>query len=229
MAERKKLILIVSAAIIVVAALVGAGYFYYQYQSVQKQLQNNTSGPQEVDKLVEEVGKLIDLPKDELPTVATVTDLEKLRDQPFFRNAKNGDKVLVFQKAQKAILYDPVAKKIIEVSQVDVKTDPNATASATQNISSFKIVLRNGTSTTGLASRVETRLKKDLPDINVVSKENAANPDYDKTIIAVMNEQALSLAQDLSRVLNASVSALPKAEIQPKEGDVVVVIGEDNI
>jgi len=74
----------------------------------------------ETDREVSEIGKLIALPTDEKPTVATVTDVDKVKDQPFFKNAKNGDKVLIYTKAQKAILYRPSENRIIEVGAVNI-------------------------------------------------------------------------------------------------------------
>lgn len=79
------------------------------------------SDPQKVaqettQELVEKVGKLIKLPE-ETPSVATVTDPEKLKaEQPFFTNAKAGDKVLIYTNARKAIMYSPEENKIVEVA-----------------------------------------------------------------------------------------------------------------
>lgn len=85
----------------------------------------------EVDKLVSDVGKLINLPSDEKPTVATVTDASKVKDQPFFANAKNNDKVLIYQKAAKAILFRPSENRIIEVGAVNINNQTQASLSAT--------------------------------------------------------------------------------------------------
>lgn len=74
----------------------------------------------EVNKLIEEVGKIIVLPEGQIPTVATVTEVEKVKDQAFFARALNGDKVLVYTEAKKAILYRPSEKKIIEVGVVNI-------------------------------------------------------------------------------------------------------------
>jgi hypothetical protein len=74
---------------------------------------------QDVDSLVGTVGKLILLPA-ETPTIATVTDLNALKDQAFFTNARVGDKVLMFPKSKRAILYDPQDNKIIEVGPITV-------------------------------------------------------------------------------------------------------------
>ena len=69
--------------------------------------------------LTEEVGKIFVLPKNEIPTIATVSDPSALKNQAFFADAKKGDKVLIYTNAKKAILYDPVIKKIINVAPVN--------------------------------------------------------------------------------------------------------------
>lgn len=74
----------------------------------------------EVAVLVDKVGKLIVLPENEQPTIATVTDLEKLKNQSFFAHAKIGDKVLIFSASKKAILYRPLDNKIIEVAPLNI-------------------------------------------------------------------------------------------------------------
>lgn len=104
-------------------------YFYKKYQAVQKTLQKQKQlSSEDREKLIAQVGKLIELPKEEA-TVAVVSDKEKLKNQPFFQNAKNGDRVLIFTKAKKAILYRPSTNKIIEVSQINL--EPPSTTSPT--------------------------------------------------------------------------------------------------
>lgn len=81
----------------------------------------------EVDMLLEELGKLINLPSDESPTVATVSDASKLTEQSFFKNAQNGDKVVIYTTARKAILYRPSEKRIVEVGAVNIQQRAAAT------------------------------------------------------------------------------------------------------
>ena len=91
------------------------------YQKVNILEKNSTSvAQQEVASLVAEVGKHIVLPEGEMPTVATVTDPDKLKDQAFFANAKSGYKVLVYANAKKAFLYDPVNDKLIDVAPLNI-------------------------------------------------------------------------------------------------------------
>lgn len=73
----------------------------------------------ELAKLQAELGNFMELPSNETPTLATVSDVEKVKDQTFFKNAQNGDKVLLYSTSGKAILYRPNTKKVIEVAQIN--------------------------------------------------------------------------------------------------------------
>lgn len=102
--------------VVLVIGLVGiAGYFYKQYQAVKQNPQ--IVAQQEIDFLVGKVGKHMKLPQ-ETPTLATVLDKDKLKDQAFFADAQNEDKLLVYTKAQKAILYRLKEDKVINVGPI---------------------------------------------------------------------------------------------------------------
>lgn len=113
--------LIVALFVLVIGASGVAYYFFDQTQKLKIAPQDNAR--HEAESLVEEVGKLIILPEGETPTIATVSDPERLKDQPFFAKAKAGDKVLLYSQAKKAYLYDPVAKKLLEVAPLNIGTD----------------------------------------------------------------------------------------------------------
>lgn len=76
----------------------------------------------ETEILVNKVSQIVYLPEGEDPSIATVTDPEKLKNQNFFENAKTGDKVLIYSRTGKAILYDPVSHKIVNISSVRLDT-----------------------------------------------------------------------------------------------------------
>lgn len=113
----KKNILSILVALLVAAA--GTTYYFYgEYVSLKKD--PGKAATEETKKLVAAVGKLIVLPLGETPTIATVSDPEKLKDQPFFAKAKVGDKVLIYRQAKKAIIYDPAENKIVEVAPINI-------------------------------------------------------------------------------------------------------------
>ena len=108
----------------------GIAYYYYsQYTNTQNLLKNpNLAVEKQTKQLTTQVGKLMMLPTDEVPTVATVTDAGKLKDQAFFKNAKNGDKVLIYVKARKAILYRASTNLIVDVAPVNISPNQQAPA-----------------------------------------------------------------------------------------------------
>lgn len=122
-----KIKIILSALVVLLfAGSIGGGYYYFdKYQKTKTLLDN----PEEVTKLetkniVEKVGKLMELPSGE-PQVATVLDKDKLKDQPFFAKAENGDKVLIYSESQTAILYRPSTNKIIGFAPVNLGEPQN--------------------------------------------------------------------------------------------------------
>ena len=82
---------------ILVAVLIFSLFQLYRAHQELKQFKSNPeqATSEEVDKLVSAVSKLIDLPKDEKPTVATVKDPENLKNQTFLRKARPYEKVLI--------------------------------------------------------------------------------------------------------------------------------------
>ena len=102
--------------------LVGLSVYFYQ-RSRQAELQlsgDTTAAQQATNRVVKKVSKHMLLPTDEKPTLATVSDVTKVKDQPFFTHAKNGDEVLVYTQARKAILYRPSVDRIVEVAPLSV-------------------------------------------------------------------------------------------------------------
>ena len=80
----------------------------------------NKIASEENQKLIAQIGKLVVLPEGEVPTIATVSDPEKLQDQAFFANAKRGDKVLLYPTSKKAILYNPLNNKVVEIAPINI-------------------------------------------------------------------------------------------------------------
>ena len=98
--------------------IVAAGAAVYFYVQLQQNPQTRTQA--EADRVVARVGNLIVLPEGEQPTVATVSDLQSLKDQAFFANAQIGYKVLIYANARKAILYDPGRNKVVEIAPLNI-------------------------------------------------------------------------------------------------------------
>ncbi len=102
--------------------LIASLYFVYYFYNKTKLISNDTRALNEVQvsDVVNKVSKHLLLPSDETPTLATVSDPSQLQGQAFFAKAKKGDQVLVYINAKKAILYDPVQDKIIDIAPINV-------------------------------------------------------------------------------------------------------------
>jgi len=119
--------------ILIVIALLGLVFVVdARRKAVQDQLQRLTvrleqlqSGNAEQNKeaarrIVEKVRRHIAIPADIEPTVATVVDVEKLRERnAFYAKAENGDHLIV--TPDRAILYDPDKDVILDVVPVQLK------------------------------------------------------------------------------------------------------------
>jgi len=124
-------------------SIAGVGVWSYKkYQETNKELNQlkTLEGQQTLAEtqrtlLLEAVGKLILLPEDEVPTIATITSVEELSEQqPFFKDATNGDKLLVYSESKRAIIYSPKKDTLVNVGAlflndtVDPSTvDPSTT------------------------------------------------------------------------------------------------------
>lgn len=105
--------------VLLVAALSGGFgvYFFIQDRKNDQQTQTKQGSLSDVSYVVSRVSRHMILPSDETPALLTVTDTTKLTST-FLRQAKNGDKVLVYQANKKAVIYRPSADKIVDVGPV---------------------------------------------------------------------------------------------------------------
>jgi len=126
---KQRLVRVVLPVVAVIAVIL-AFYFYSQVRALKQDPQ--IAAQKEVAQLVEKVGKLVVLPANETPTVATVSDPEALKDQAFFASAEKGDKVLIYAEAKKAILYSVTLNKIIDVAPLNIGTQKAVTPPTTE-------------------------------------------------------------------------------------------------
>jgi hypothetical protein len=107
--------------LLIVGIVLGAGaLFAWNLFAVKNPSNVSTQAQQaQVKEILTKVGNLIILPTGEEPVVATITDASSLiKDQVFYKGAQNGDVVIVYQKAAKAIVYSPERNIIVNVGPV---------------------------------------------------------------------------------------------------------------
>ncbi|KKR21911.1 MAG: hypothetical protein UT50_C0002G0002 [Candidatus Moranbacteria bacterium GW2011_GWA2_39_41] len=231
--------------VVVIGILGGAGYyFYHKYKKAPVAVNEN-------EDFTIKVGKMMELPN-EAVTLATVTDKEKLKDQPFFANSENGDKALIYTQAKKAILYRPSTNKIIEVMYLSISQNAttsevpvaensaqNATSAPEQTQTALvdnstaqeqvatepvKVVVYNGTNTKGMAANMADKISV-IEGVTIAEKTNAVGA-YTTTIVVNLNGKD-EAAQKIAEAVGGQVTKdLPDGEKSP-EADILVIVGSD--
>lgn len=125
--------------IILLAAIgvaVWSSWSYYQQKLENRKLTDPKYQAeitkQEVNNIVAEVKKLMILPN-ETPTVYVINDAAaSMKDQAFYQGSVNGDRVLVYSKAMKAIIYSPSRNLIVNSGPVYVNDQAPAAPKETK-------------------------------------------------------------------------------------------------
>lgn len=116
--------------VVAILGLYGCWHYYGKYKSLTAD--PNIEAQKMTKNLINTLGKLIELPSDETPSVATISDKEKLVNQPFFKNAENGDILFAYTNSMKAIIYRPSTNKIINVAPISINQPPSIGQGAKQ-------------------------------------------------------------------------------------------------
>lgn len=220
--------------VVILVAAVGIALYLF----VVRQSRELRAARKDFDETLASVGKFYELPN-ETPQLATVTDLEKLQGQPFFVDAQNGDKVLVFPIASKVILYRPSSKKIINFSNITPSelstqgelptqvtiTEQTPTPTPTPEMLPT-VTITNGTTVTGLTQKVQQQLEDAGLTVEVVARGNASIQTYDSTVVVAVTPLGEQLASQIATELGVSVIALPEGETTP-ESDILIIAGTD--
>ncbi len=240
--ERSLPVTLVLGVLLLVAIGV-AGYFYWQYRNTV-----SVKEAKEIEDLTKEISQSFLLPENETPTLATVTDKEKLASQPFFQKSENGDKVLIYSQSGRAVLYRPSLKKIVDITSVNVNpqtaqntlptqtttpgsptipANPNTEASqGGVNPETLRVALFNGSGKVGATADMEKEVLKYYPKATITVKE-VATQEYDDTLVIDLTGKSPVLTESLSFAIKGKVGTLSDSEDKPEGADVLIIVGKN--
>lgn len=121
--------------LLLLVAIIGLGYMFYRAEGARRtaenelqqtasqleELRNSTqnSGAQVAEEVLSKLRNHMEVPTDPAPTVATITNIEQLRESnEFYQVAENGDHLVITEK--RAILYDADRDIILDVVPVRI-------------------------------------------------------------------------------------------------------------
>lgn len=194
---------ILVAAVLLVVCIIAGMYLY--------RLEKNRP-------IAEKVGSMIQLPRDETPTIATVTDMTLLRDRPLFAHAKRGDKVLIYSASKKVVLYRESIGKIIEMGPT---AEEQVIAPSSGGLP-LTVALYNGSKIKELSVLTRDLISKTYPSITIVEERNTVNG-YGKNLVVDLTGSSATTAAQIARLIDGEVTALPPGEDRPQASFVVII------
>lgn len=209
--------------VVVVALLAALSGSVYLLMKEKKKSENPTQvATEEANRIKDRLGKLILLPEGVEPTIATVIDADKLREQnaEFYKNAKNGDKLIVY--SDRAILYDMEQNIIINVAPILNPSDQGALPEGEK----LTIDLRSGTSDSAKVTSAQDSINGLGDNYSISGTSDAANKNYSgTTVYDLTNGANEALVNALASAFGATVETTLPAGEAISNSNVVVIVG----
>jgi len=222
-----------------IIAVVGVGgWFAWRSQSVNDLADLSTNlgaklTDEQVQRVVKHLATFVAIPEGEQPSAVVLDDTEeRARQQSFFRDAKDGDILVYF--ANRAIIYDPIADKLVNVGPVvraEETSTPDPTASGSEQATPIPpedvtVEVRNGTKTAGLAGTTASSLKTEYAWVTKTVASDAARNTYTGTTLVDLSKGAKpgALAALEEEFGVKAVTTLPQGEAS-STADFVVILG----
>ncbi len=176
----------------------------------------NHRSQSQLQKVLADVGKIMYLPADETPTLATVTDQSKLQGS-LKSIAKTGDDVLIYQKHSEAIVYRPSAHKIVAVEPILLGKQPDAALTAS-------VAVLNGSGNPAAMQQFISNLYKIYPNVTLAYKTTA--PREFPTTILFAQQLNDPLANEVAQSLGIQAGQVPLG-VSDSLAQLTFIIGKD--
>jgi hypothetical protein len=195
--------------VLLVASLAFGGVYFQKYQTLRKD--SSKTADERNKELIDKINGVYELPKDETPVVAIVSDEQKFKGEyPVFTTAKLGDALLLYEKAGQAVLYRESENKIIGTATFTVNK-----GASVHIIGSVEA--QNSTQTT-----LETKL---VGKVTIASKATSTNQTTGVSVFDKSGENT-ELASQIATTLSGVVTTTaPVGETIPDGADIVIVMG----
>lgn len=215
----------------IVLILIGASG-YGVYALVHKKEAGDLGGikvregvdPQQIAGIIERVRAFVFTKSDEIPTVATIQDVELLRPQnpSLYRDAENGDKLLVW--TDKVVVFSETKDRVLVVMPINANQQAVSRSEASGvEKKDIKIEVRNGSSVAGAAKMLSTQLASG--GYGMLNPNDAARRDYSETLIySVSGKASASIIEELVKLTGGKVVDTVDGE-KTTAADVLIVLG----
>lgn len=174
----------------------------------------------ELTSLKTEVGKLMQLPTDEEPTLAKVSDKTQLKDPFLIANAENGDQILIYAKNKLAVIYRPKTKRIVIAGTATI--DP-----ALAEAIGVALTVMDGTNNPEKTEMIIDKVKTAYPGIEVTNGGKTSRQDFPTTIVIDNTNEKDNLVDALAIAISGKRGVLPLG-VSRMTTDFMIIVGADN-
>jgi hypothetical protein len=127
----KRTMMLVLLLMLLAVAIAVSVLFFVKYRHAVASNPN-----QERENIVNNIKTSIDLPEED-PAMSTVIDKTKLTNPTLQARTENGDKLLIFAKAKRLVIYRPSTNKVVDMLTIQDK-QTSLTTDATTNPSAVR-------------------------------------------------------------------------------------------
>ena len=179
-----------------------------------------TAGMTEAEDLITRVKRHIVVNEAETPFVATITniDLVKQKNPYFYKDAEQGDKVLIW--SDKAVIYSPGKDRLVSV--VTAGPGDGSLISGEIALEDVSVEIRNGSRVAGAASRLRTTLE--TAGLEVTRVGDAAGAYEGTIVIDQTGGQAPNAMAKVAELAAGVLGTLPASEAA-SSADILIIIG----
>ncbi len=190
----------------------------------------------QVQEFLDKLQSIALVPLDEAPTLATIVDISKLREEAFFKKAEVDDKLFVYQQAQLAILYRPSVEKIVNMASLfdqsagkaKTSVSPQVKGTSTQASAGaqlqYKLAIYFATDSATLRAKVGKALNT-IPSVEVVKEALTRGTEYKGAIIVDLKGGQSTIVTEIAKKLGGKTGSLPEEEDKP-DADILAIVAE---
>ena len=186
----------------------------------QSVLPEKTKSQVDIANVKAAVSKLMILPSNEEPTLASVQDKSKLADEFLRSKTENGDKVLVYTDSHLVIVYRPSIQKIAAVGVANV--DP-----AYPESKGTTIIVKDGSNNPAKTKQILDTIRSEYPDSKVTDGGKTNKQDFQDTIVIDNSNNKDYLVEALTVKLPGKRGIVPLSEPRT-DSDIEVIVGVDS-
>ncbi len=218
---------IVPLVLFTLAGGIGTFVFLRLHPSVLGLSTENHDIVLETNILLSKIDTLTPLPKDEIPTIATVLDTKTLPNQPIFTNTQNGDKIVIYPKSKKVIVYRPRENRIVDIGEFETTSEVSTSSAKLVQSGKLSVVLLNGTDVSNITTSFESLLSSKESGIEVTNKLKANESNYEHTLVVDLTGNNADLIKRIATEMHLTTSVWPDTELKPASAEIAIIVGTD--